>query len=228
MGKFAGAFIGAYVTRLRAPVATAAGLMAKGVAEIALLLLLFQSGTIGKDVFSLLVVVMFGYLLLTPLGISAAFRRVGEASEVTADDGLPSYLDRFTLEGIRVWEILDQSRTYPEQTLTVRAFAATWLVPEQYDYVVVRDGELAGIVSLAMLRYLPRSEWEHTPLSRVLRHDTPYAYSHELVEDVLQRMTESGLNVLPVADRETGAFIGSISSHEIIELITFATPVHEV
>lgn len=228
VGKFAGAFIGAYVTRLREPVATAAGLMAKGVAEIALLLLLLHTGTIDKGVFSLLVLVMFGYLLLTPLGISAAFRRVGEATEITDEDGLSPYLDRFTLEGIRVWEILDQSRTYPEQTLTVRAFAATWLVPEQYDYVVVRDGELAGIVSLAMLRYLPRNEWEHTPLSRVLRRDTPYAYSHELVEDVLQRMTESGLNVLPVADRETGAFVGSISSHEIIELITFATPIHEV
>ena len=228
LGKFAGAFIGAYVTRLRAPVATAAGLMAKGVAEIALLLLLFHAEVIDKGVFSLLVLVMFGYLLLTPLGISAVFRRVGEAGEVDADGQAPPSLDRFALEGIRVWDILDQSRTYPEQTLTVKAFAATWLVPEQYDYVVVRGDELAGIVSLAMLRYLPRSEWEHTPLSRVLRRDTPYAYSHELVEDVLQRMTESGLNVFPVADRETGAFIGSISSHEIIELITFATPVHEV
>ena len=228
LGKFAGAFIGAYVTRLRAPVATAAGLMAKGVAEIALLLLLFHAEVIDKGVFSLLVLVMFGYLLLTPLGISAVFRRVGEAGEVDADGQTPPSLDRFALEGIRVWDILDQSRTYPEQTLTVKAFAATWLVPEQYDYVVVRGDELAGIVSLAMLRYLPRSEWEHTPLSRVLRRDTPYAYSHELVEDVLQRMTESGLNVFAVADRETGAFIGSISSHEIIELITFATPVHEV
>ena len=228
LGKFAGAFIGAYVTRLRAPVATAAGLMAKGVAEIALLLLLFHAEVIDKGVFSLLVLVMFGYLLLTPLGISAVFRRVGEAGEVDADGQAPPSLDRFALEGIRVWDILDQSRTYPEQTLTVKAFAATWLVPEQYDYVVVRGDELAGIVSLAMLRYLPRSEWEHTPLSRVLRRDTPYAYSHELVEDVLQRMTESGLNVFAVADRETGAFIGSISSHEIIELITFATPVHEV
>ncbi len=229
VGKFAGAFIAAYITRLRAPVATAAGLMAKGVAEIALLLVLFHSGAIDKGVFSLLVLVMFGYLLLTPLGISAAFRRVGEPESV-ADDGagVPPSLDRFALEGIRVWDILDQSRTYPEQTLTVKAFAATWLVPEQFDYVVVRGDELAGIVSLALLRYLPRSEWEHTPLSRVLRRDTPYAYSHELVEDVLQRMTESGLNVFPVADRETGAFIGSISSHEIIELITFATPIHEV
>ena len=61
-------------------------------------------------------------------------------------------------------DILDPSRTYPEQTLVVKAFAATWLLPEQYDYVVVDRHELAGIVSLSMLRYLPRREWVGTLL----------------------------------------------------------------
>ena len=37
-GKFVAAFVSAYITRLDAPFAIAAGLMAKGVAEIALLL----------------------------------------------------------------------------------------------------------------------------------------------------------------------------------------------
>ena len=46
--------------------------MAKGVAEIALLLLLLHTGAIDKGVFSLLVLVMFGYILLTPMGISFA------------------------------------------------------------------------------------------------------------------------------------------------------------
>ena len=54
-GKFAGAFIGAYVTRLDISFPLAAGLLAKGVAEVALLLVLFQTDVIGEDVFSLLV-----------------------------------------------------------------------------------------------------------------------------------------------------------------------------
>ena len=219
-GKFAGAFISAYITRLQAPFATATGLMAKGVAEIALLLLLFQSGAIEGGVFSLLVLVMLGYILLTPLGISFALRRLGETGPDVPEEGMPPSLDHFALDGLRVREILDRSRMHPEQTLTVKAFAATWLLPEQHDYVVVDGDELAGIVSLGLLRYLPRGEWERTPLKQVLRHDTPYAYTDELVEDALQRMVESALTVLPVADRETGAFVGSISSHEVIELIT--------
>ena len=227
-GKFAGAFISAYITRLEAPFATAAGLMAKGVAEIALLLLLLHSGAIDKGVFSLLVLVMFAYILLTPLGISFALRRLDDTGSDDPDERTPSFLDRFALEGVRVRDILDESRTYPEQTLTVRAFAATWLLPEQHDYVVVERDELAGIVSIGMLRYLPRREWEQTTLQRVLRHDTPYAYPDELVEDALQRMVENGLTVLPVADRETGRFIGSISSHEVIEMIALSAHGSEI
>ena len=227
-GKFAGAFVSVYITRLQAPFATATGLMAKGVAEIALLLVLLHSGVIDKGVFSLLVLVMFGYILLTPLGISFAFRRLGDTGPDVADDGTPPFLDRFALEGVSVQDILDESRTYPEQTLTVKAFAATWLLPEQHDYVVVERDELAGIVSIGMLRYLPRREWERTTLQRVLRHDTPYAYPDELVEDALQRMVENGLTVLPVADRETGEFIGSISSHEVLEMIALSAHGREI
>ena len=42
LGKFGGAFIGAFVARLDHPFAQATGLMAKGVAEIALLLVLLS------------------------------------------------------------------------------------------------------------------------------------------------------------------------------------------
>ena len=227
-GKFAAAFISAYITRLDAPLAIATGLMAKGVAEIALLLLLLHTGAIDKGVFSLLVLVMFGYILLTPLGISFAIRRLEHSEDVTPQGQVPPSLDRFALEGIRVRDILDRSRSYPDQSLTVKAFAEHWLLPEQHDYVVVDRGKLAGIVSMSMLRYLPRSEWERTPLSRVLRQNTPYAFSDELVEDALQRMTENSLTVLPVADKETKELIGSISSHEVLEMVVLTAQGHEI
>ena len=227
-GKFAASFISAYITRLEAPFAIAAGLMAKGVAETALLLLLFHTGAIDERVFSLLVLVMFGYILLTPMGISFALKRLKHSEAVTPQGRVPPSLVRFALEDIRVQDILDRSRSYPEQSLTVRAFTETWLLPEQHDYVVVDQGKLAGIVSLSMLRYLPRSEWEHTPLGRVLRQNTPFAYADEMVEDALQRMTENSLTVLPVADRENGELIGSVSSHEILEMVVLTAQGHEI
>ncbi len=227
-GKFAGSFLSAYVMRLEAPLAMAAGLMAKGVAEIALLLLLLNTGAIDEGVFSLLVFLMFAYILLTPLGISFALKRLKSSEAAGAQDKVPPLLVRFALEDVRVRDVLDRSRTYPEKSLTVKAFAETWLFPEQHDYVVVDKGKLAGIVSLSMLRYLPRSVWEGTSLSSVLRLNTPAAYGDELVEDVLQRMTENSLSVLPVSDRVTGELIGSISSHEVLDMLVVTAQGHDI
>ena len=227
-GKFVAVLFSAYITRLEAPLATAAGLMAKGVAEIALLLVLLHSGAIDRGIFSLLVLVMFGYILLTPMGISFALSRLKHAEAVVDREHLPPSLYRFALEGIKVKEILDRSRSHPEPSQTVKTFTESWLLPEQHDYVVAERGKLAGVVSLSMLRYLPRGEWDKTPLERVLRKDTPQASPDDFVEDALQRMTENSLTVLPVADSDTGEFIGSISSHEVLEMVVLSAQGHEI
>ena len=229
IGKFAAAFISAYVTRLEAPFAMATGLMAKGVAEIALLILLLHAGAISAGVFSLMLLIMFAYILLTPMGMIYALRKVGPASAVNGDQPVPPSLVRFSLDGVRVRDVLDTARNHPEQSLTVRAFTDNWLVPEQHDYVVEDQGKFAGIVSVGMLRYLPHSEWEHTSLDSVIRRiETPEAGSDEFVEDVLQRMTDNSITVLPVNDSETGEFVGSISSYEIMEMIVLTAQGNEI
>ena len=228
-GKFAAAFISAYMTRLESPFAMATGLMAKGVAEIALLILLLHTGAISEGVFSLMLLIMFGYILLTPMGMIYALRKLRKPSVVNGKQPVPPSLVRFSLDGVRVRDVLDTSRNHPEQSLTVRAFTDNWLVPEQHDYVVEDDGRFAGIVSVGMLRYLPHSDWEHTSLGSVTRRiSTPEASSDEFVEDVLQRMTDNSITVLPVNDAETGEFIGSISSYEVMEMIVLTSQGHEI
>ena len=115
--------------------------------------------------------------------------------------------------------MLDQTRIYPEQTITVRNFVDHWTTPEQHDYVVVDGGQFAGVVSVSLLRYLPRAQWGSTSLQEALRHSTPVAGPDELVEDVLQRMIDNSLSVLPVVNEGTGEFLGSISSYEILEIV---------
>jgi len=177
-------------------------------------------GAIGEGVFSLLVLVMFGYILLTPMGISFALKRLERAEAVAPPANAPPSLNRFALEGIRVREVLDRSRNYPQQSLTVKTFAEHWLLPEQHDYVVMNNGELAGVVSLAMLRYLPKHSWFDTKLEKIARRTTPNTWPDEHVEDALQRMTENSLTIMPVLERESGEFTGAITSQEILELIT--------
>lgn len=218
-GKFAGAIISAYITRLEAPIAIASGLMAKGVAEIALLLVMLHSHVIGEALFSLLVVIMFGYILLTPMGISFALRRTRHSERLGGDMSQLHLLERFVLGEIQVKDVLDKTRIYPDQDITVRNFVDHWTTAEQHDYVVVDEGHLAGVVSVSMLRYLPRTQWNHTTLEETLRHGTPVAGPDELVEDVLQTMIDNSLTVMPVVDPDTGAFQGSISSYEILEIV---------
>ena len=133
---------------------------------------------------------------------------------------LPPSLARFALNDISVGNAIDRARSHPAPKLSVRDFAARWIVPHQQDYVVVDKEEYLGIVSLGMLRYLPRHSWSETRLGSIARRDTPRAWTEEPVEDALQRMIENSLTALPVMDADTKAFVGAITSQEIIELIT--------
>ena len=220
VGKFAAAYIGAVAARLDMPSALATGLMAKGVAEMALLLVLLEIDMIGHAVFSLLVLIMLAYILLTPLAIRAVVNRVKPSDTVTLPESLPPSLARFALDDITVSDILDRTRTYPDPAMSVRAFADQWIVPHQQDYAVVDQGELSGIVSLSMLRYLPKESWSQTPLRKLARPRTLYAWPDEPVEDALQRMTEHSLTVIPVRDRESRKFLGVVNIRQILELIT--------
>ena len=220
VGKFTGACIGAFVARLDMPFALATGLMAKGVAEMALLLVLLEIEMIGHDVFSLLVLIMLAYILLTPLAIRAVVNRVKPSAQVTLPESIPPSLARFALDDITVGDILDRTRTYPDPAMSVRAFADQWIVPHQQDYAVVEKGELYGIVSVSMLRYLPKESWSKTPLRKLARRKTLHTWPDELVEDALQHMTENSLTVMPVRDRESRKFLGVVNIRQILELIT--------
>ena len=220
VGKFAGAYIGAVVARLEMPFAVATGLMAKGVAEIALLLVLLETGVVERSVFSLLLFIMLTYILLTPPLISYAVNRAKPLDRrATLPDDLPPSLTRFALDDITVGDVIDRTRGYPGPALSVRTFADRWIVPHQQDYVIADKGEFFGVVSLSMLRYLPKGVWSDTRLGDIARVSALHARPDEPVEDALQRMTENGLTVIPVMDPESETFVGAVTSQEIIDLI---------
>ena len=102
LGKLAGAFIGTYLARLDTPLVLTTGLMAKGVAEIALLLVLLETGVIDRGVFSLLVLIMFGYILLTPQVIGFAVSRAKETEGAATPRTVPPSFVRHALDGVVV------------------------------------------------------------------------------------------------------------------------------
>ena len=220
VGNFFGAFLGAYVSRLTVPYAVASGLMGKGVAEIALLLVLRESGTISEAIFSFLVLVMFCYILFMPTAISLAVNRASRGvGSGTALRNVPGGTVLFALDDVTVDDILDRTRRLPNVSISVREFTERWAIPQQYDYVVVEGEALAGILSMGAFRYLPKSDWSDAVLGDIVRKDTAVAFPDEPVEDVLQRMTESGQSAIPVMDKETDTVLGSVRMGDVVELM---------
>ena len=227
LGKFAGAFIGTYIARLDNPLAQSTGLMAKGVAEIALLLVLLESGVIGQDVFSLFVLMMFSYIILMPPAIDFAVNKARKTHRAKPPRTVPLSFARRALEDITVNHILDRTRTYPNSALSVRNFVDDWIVPNQQDYLVVDESTVAGIMSVARLRLISMGDWESTPLGKILQTDTPHAQPNEPIEDVLKRMMDHSLSVIPVIEEDSDEFLGTVTSQDILDLVILMDEIHK-
>ena len=225
VGKFAGALIGTYLARLDTPVVLAVGLMAKGVAEIALLLVLLETSMITREVFSLLAFIMFGYLLVMPSVIRLATSRAKDPEHATPPSAVPPSFARHAMKGVLVNSIMDRTRAYPAPELPAKDFLKEWTVPNQSDYLVVEGDAPAGVVSLARLQRLDERSQADTPLRDLLRRNVPRAWPDEPVDDVLERMTGHSLGVIPIMERDTGRFLGSVASHDVLDLVVL---MHEI
>jgi CBS domain-containing protein len=102
----------------------------------------------------------------------------------------------------------------------VQKFVDFWVVPDQQDYVVVSpSGTLAGIASVHDLRKLPKDEWESTPLEKLVEPHHAVAWPDEPLDDVLERMADNRLAVLPVVDPSTNEVISSITNSDLLTTI---------
>ncbi len=219
IGKLVGAVIGSHLARLQTRFTLATGLMAKGVAEIALLLLLHESGAIGADLFSLLVLVMILYIVVTPPLMSVAMKKVKPA-RTTAVRGAHASSVHLPVTHTSVGAILHRRRHHPSGKQTLRSFANRWIVPHQADYVVAEDGKPSGVLSLSDLNAIPKSAWDSKKLGDLELLAPPEASPDDHLHDVLDKMRESHLTAIPVVDPESGDLVGSVTSQEILELIS--------
>ena len=225
MGKLMASLIGTYMARLETPVVLSVGLMGKGVAEVALLLVLLESSVIGHDVFSLLVVIMLGYILLMPPIIGLTANKVRQREEAPQSQPMLPSFARHALAGVAVSSVMDRTRTYPGPDVVVGEFLNHWTVPNQEDYLILDGGVPVGTVSLPRLNFRRkllfwnRSSLDNTPLRAVMRRNPPQANPDELIADVMERMTDNSLTVIPVNDRDSGQFLGMVCGNEILELL---------
>lgn len=233
IGKVLASLVGTYMARLDTPIVLSTGLMGKGVAEIALLLVLFETDVISQGVFSLLVIIMFGYILLMPPVISLAVSRAKMPEELSQPGTMMPSFARHALAGVMVGSVMDRTRSYPDPDVTVSAFLDDWLVPNQTDYLIVERGVPVGTVSLTRVNFRRRvffwrkGSFGETPLRALMRRGPPHANPDEPIQDALERMAENSMTIIPVMDRDTGEFMGIVSSNEILELVALMDEIRE-
>ncbi len=233
IGKIIASFVGTYLARLDTPIVLSAGLMGKGVAEIALLLVMLETGVIEQDIFSLLVIIMFGYILLMPPIISTAVSRAKVPEIATQPSTVMPSFARHALAGVMVGSVMDRTREYPGPDTPVDTFLEDWLVPNQTDYLIVEGGVPSGTVSLARLNSRRRlffwrmSSFGDTPLRALMRRNPPHASPDEPIDDVLERMAANSMTIIPVQDRFSGKFEGMVDSREILELVALMDEIRE-
>jgi Kef-type K+ transport system membrane component KefB len=216
-GKFGGTMIAVVAARLDRPLAIASGMMAKGVVEIALLLVMLNMGAISPELFSLLTVIMLAFIFLVPPIIGLAIRETKTSEHPRLPKAMVPSFARYALDGLTVEDVTDKSRQFPSDALTVQKFVDLWVVPEQHDYVVIdQSRRLAGVVSSHDLGRLPKDRWSTTTLDKLVQPDTATAIPQEPLDDILERMADNRVSVLPVVDPDTGQLIGSITTADVM------------
>jgi len=215
-GKMAGALLASRIARVGQTLPMTSGLMAKGVAEIALLLVMFYSGLIGRDMLSLLVAIMVLFMVAIPPVMTSAMARHHQVGERVPSRFVPSSFARYALEGLKVGQIVDKNRRFPSASLSLKDFAEQWMVSEQHEYLVT-DGnrELAGMFSLGSLRKVPKAQWQAVDLGSLVQKSPLPAYLDQEIEDVVDRMAEETVSVIPVVDPESGRLLGEIRHKDI-------------
>jgi Kef-type K+ transport system membrane component KefB len=225
LGKFVGAILGVVIARLDHPVAIASGLMGKGVVEIALLLVMLDIGAISPELFSLLTLLMVCFILLAGPAISIAIRRTKAIEKPKLPRLVVPSFARYVKYTAAVKDIMNKSRQFPSVKMSVQEFIDMWVVPEQQHYVVVNESHrLGGIVYLPDLRHLPKNSWKETILNDLIERDPPVALPDEPLDDVLERMANNNISVIPVISPESGELISSISSGDVVSWVIGAEP----
>ena len=98
-------------------------------------------------------------------------------------------------------------------------FVDKWVVSHQPDFPVVENRAPVGVVSLTKLRRLPKGSWPGTPLCEGIRGNIPQAWPDELIDEVLERMTDQSVAVVPILKRRTKRFLGSVTKQDILDLV---------
>jgi Zn-dependent protease/CBS domain-containing protein len=126
-----------------------------------------------------------------------------------------------TLEGVTVSTLMRPVHDVVPETADVSTFVDRWLMKsEQRAFAVYdADGRLAGIVTLADVRGIPRSAWLDMRVLQIMtpRHRLVVASPSEGVAEALDKLMRADVGQLPVLDGER--LVGMLNRNDVARWI---------
>jgi len=125
------------------------------------------------------------------------------------------------LRGVTVRDVMRPIAAAVPPGLTLSQMVNSYMLPLGLRAVpVTHDDQLAGLVTLADVRHVPREEWDQTPVGRVM---IPLERLHAIgpnqsLNDVLPLMAHQDVNQLPVLAAD-GRLLGMVTREAIVHFL---------
>lgn len=128
---------------------------------------------------------------------------------------------RDLLKGQTVRKVMmtDCPRVSPAQNLQELVYGSI-LSSGRRCFPVMEDGRILGLVTLHRIKEVPREAWPQTSVAQVMirAEQLLKASPDEELYEVMERMSEDGVNQLPVVD-QSGQWIGMVARDNILNFI---------
>lgn len=222
VGKSAGAYIGARLSRVRNASFLSVGAISKGGVELALLLSTFEFGILSDEVFSLILFTIFFMLFITPLllrGLSGGMRP--DASPSVIEEGVVPLYCRYAYTTLRVKDVMSSPKARVASDITVRDFLNQHIKLGYRNYFVVDGRErLVGLLKITDLSTIPLKRQRTTLVKDVMRLNIPVVYPETTVHAAVEILIKEGLNRMPVVSpRKPKKVIGTFDKGDAIKIM---------
>lgn len=121
------------------------------------------------------------------------------------------------VEGIRVRDVMDTNVPVVSPNLTLDTLVDQHLLSGQAGlYAVTMDGDLVGTIDIGQIMRVPRTDWQTTRVTDVMRRGDSVVTLTEpqTLMEAVNRLEESGAAALPVVDEKDGTHLLGILTRD--------------
>jgi Kef-type K+ transport system membrane component KefB/predicted transcriptional regulator len=223
VSKLVGAYAGARIARSSSPSLVSVGSLSKGGLELGLLLSMLETGLLSSQVFSIVLIVIFGALLIAPMLFRAVAKKQKlQATPSVEESVIPLYC-RYAYRTLLVKDVMSSAKARIHSNLSVAQFFRHHVKLGYRSYFVVdAKDRLVGVFVVTDLGSIPASKHKSVRIGDVMRRKFPVLLPETPVDVAVETLLREGVNRLPVVSpTNSRKVLGTFDKGDAIKSIFF-------